>query len=52
MFDTVQMVDTSELEHKVLVVLKNGNVESSVPFPELPPWFKDGLPNVLQKISN
>lgn len=51
MFDTVQIVDTSELEHKVLVVLKNGNVESSVSFPELPEWFRADLPNILRKIS-
>ncbi len=50
MFDTLQIVDTSELEHKVLVVLKNGEVESSVSFPELPEWFKADLPHLVQKI--
>lgn len=50
MFDSVQIVDTSELEHKVLVVLKNGDVESSVSFADLPEWFKADLPKVFRKI--
>jgi predicted ABC-type ATPase len=52
MFDSLQIVDTSELEHKVLVVLKNGEVESCVSFSELPGWFKEDLPNLVQKIKD
>ncbi len=52
MFNTVQIVDTSEVEHKVLVVCKNGELESSVSFPELPGWFRADLPNLVQKIEN
>ncbi len=52
LFNTVQIVDTSELEHKVLVVLKNGEIESSVSFTELPEWFKNDLQNLVQKIMS
>lgn len=36
MFDSVQIVDTSEIEHKVLCVFSNGEVASSVPYEYLP----------------
>jgi predicted ABC-type ATPase len=50
-FHTVQIVDTSEFEHKVLTVIKNGDVISSVSLEELPEWFKADLPNILLKTS-
>lgn len=51
MFDTLQIVDTSEAEHKVLVVFKHGEAESSVSFPELPEWFVTSLPDLAEKIK-
>lgn len=51
MFDTLQIVDTSELAHKVLAVFHNGQLQSSVPLLELPQWFEDNLPRLTQKIA-
>ncbi len=50
-FDSVQLVDTSETEHKVLVVFVNGEVESAVPLETLPLWFTNNLVSLTEKIS-
>ncbi len=52
MFDMLQIVDTSEVEHKVLVVLINGEIESSVSYTNLPKWFRVNLLNLVKKISD
>lgn len=49
-FDTVQIVDTSELDHKLLAGVNNGDIQYSVSLTELPEWFKTHLPNLVQKI--
>jgi predicted ABC-type ATPase len=49
-FNTLQIVDTSEPEHKLLAVFKNGEVESSVSLNELPKWVVDNLTNLVDKI--
>jgi predicted ABC-type ATPase len=49
-FDTLQIVDTSEAEHKVLAVFANGKVDTSVAFTDLPQWFVANLPNLAQAI--
>jgi predicted ABC-type ATPase len=52
MFDTIQIIDTSEMEHKVLCLLKNGEVDSCIENNLLPTWFKNNLPNIFNKIPN
>lgn len=51
MFDSVQMVDTSEIEHKVLCVLSNGEVTSSVSHESLPEWFATKLKNITARFT-
>ncbi|HEY4288162.1 MAG TPA: zeta toxin family protein [Puia sp.] len=50
MFQTVQIIDTSEAEHIVLAVLEDGKPANAVPSETLPSWFKHHLPFIIQKI--
>jgi predicted ABC-type ATPase len=50
MFDTVQIADTSEAEHKVLCVLSNGEIISAVDASSLPDWFRNNLKTITAKI--
>jgi predicted ABC-type ATPase len=50
MFQTVQIIDTSEAEHLVLSVIENGIPAVALPFEELPAWFQDGLPSIAERI--
>jgi len=50
MFQTIQIIDTSEAEHLVLAVLIDGNPANAVPSEMLPPWFQHCLPSITQKI--
>ncbi len=50
MFDTVQVVDTSETEHLVLRTFTNGSVHSYIPYNKLPEWFGEHLSNMAYKI--
>lgn len=50
MFDTVQIVDTSETEHLVLATFTNGTTYSYIPYNEFPIWFCKHLRNVALKI--
>ena len=45
-FDSVQIIDTSEVEHVLLAVSNNGVVEYFVPLSELPDWFACYMPNM------
>lgn len=51
MFQTVNIIDTSEAEHVVLAVLENGTPTSALPFEMLPQWFKRYLPSITAKIK-
>ena len=51
MFDSVQIVDTSEIEHKVLCVLSNGVLTSSVPYGSLPEWFTTNLKSITARFT-
>lgn len=51
MFDSVQIIDTSEIEHKVLCVLSNGEVTSSVLYESLPAWFTANLKNITARFT-
>lgn len=52
MFETVQIIDTSEAEHIVLAVIANGLPINSVLFATLPIWFQSHLSSIAQKIRD
>lgn len=52
LFQTVQIIDTSEAEHIVLVVIANGSPTNVVPSARLPDWFQGYLPSIVQKIKD
>lgn len=52
MFQTVQIIDTSEAEHLVLAVLENGKSANAVPAEILPHWFQHYLPSITKKIRD
>jgi predicted ABC-type ATPase len=50
MFQSVQIIDTSEAEHVVLVILEDGIPHIAMPSDMLPPWFQKYLPSITQRI--
>ncbi|MEP7142241.1 MAG: zeta toxin family protein [Ferruginibacter sp.] len=50
-FNSLQLIDTSETEHKVLCVFINGEVESTIGSALLPAWFQINLPQLTRKIK-
>lgn len=50
MFQTVHIIDTSEAEHVVLVVLEEGKPTNAVLSNMLPQWFQQYLPSITRKI--
>lgn len=52
LFDRLQVVDTSEVEHKMLAIFSLGKVETSVDFSELPQWFVSYLPSLAEIIHH
>jgi len=51
MFHLVQIIDTSETEHRVLTVLNEGELILFVSYAELPEWFIANLPVIAHKIE-
>jgi hypothetical protein len=51
MFHMVQIIDTSETEHRVLAVLNEGEPILFVSYAELPEWFMVNLPAIAHKIE-
>lgn len=49
-FNSVQIVDTSETEHKVLCVCNYDEIESAISADLLPNWFRDNLQSITAKI--
>lgn len=49
-FNSLQVIDTSETEHKLLCVFMNGEVESAIHSTLLPTWFQNNLPQLTGKI--
>jgi hypothetical protein len=45
----VQIVDTSETEHMVIVLMKKGIVVSGIPPGKFPQWFVNYLPAIAGK---
>lgn len=52
MFQSVQIIDSSETEHIVLTVLVDGKPAIAVPSELLPQWFQQHLPSITQKIRD
>jgi predicted ABC-type ATPase len=50
MFQSVQIIDTSEAEHVVLTVVEDGRPVNAVPSEILPLWFQRYLPSITLKI--
>lgn len=50
MFDTVDIYDTSGIEHIELVKLESGTPTISVEISDLPDWFTNNLPNITKLI--
>lgn len=51
LFDSLQIIDTSETSHRFLCVIANGRVNSAVAFDSLPGWFLNNLPDLRNIIS-
>lgn len=51
LFDSVNIVDTSSVQHKPLAVLKKGKPTTAVPVEQLPFWFKSNLRNITKTIE-
>lgn len=52
MFNSVQIIDTSENKHKVLCVLKNGETSNAIAVTLLPFWFHQYLPSITKRIAD
>lgn len=50
-FDSLQIIDTSETEHTILVAFVNGKVESAISSQLLPAWFQRYLPTLTESIK-
>ncbi|MBK7376909.1 MAG: zeta toxin family protein [Chitinophagaceae bacterium] len=50
--DELKIVDTSAQTHKVLALLKNGEIGFAIHHGKLPGWFQKGLPKLFRKISS
>lgn len=48
MFNSIQVIDTSEPEPMILSLLQAGNTTETLPENELPIWFKQYLPAIFQ----
>jgi predicted ABC-type ATPase len=51
LFDTVQIIDTSDAEHIVLAIFRDGQPALAVPAETLPNWFRNYLPDMALKIE-
>lgn len=51
-FNTIQIIDTSEAEHKVLCIIEDEEVVSALSSHSLPVWFRENLPGLFLKIKN
>jgi predicted ABC-type ATPase len=51
LIDHLQIVDTSETTHQVLLQMIDDKIVSSVSFTELPEWFRTQLPKLTEKLK-
>ena len=52
LFHTLRIIDTSDAEHRVLIILHKGRPELFIPSIELPSWFLANLPTITEKIRS
>lgn len=45
-FDILEIIETSEAEHRALAVLNNGKISDNIVIEDLPKWFVNYLPNI------
>jgi len=50
-FDSVNIIDTSEIEHVLLATFNNGILQYAVPAIELPKWFVQYMPDMAALIK-
>jgi|SRR5690606_8712422 len=46
LFDSLRIIDTSEAEHRVLVIMENGLIKEFSPLIEMPSWIQEYLPEI------
>lgn len=51
MFDSVNIIDTSEAEHVLLTTINNGIVQYAVLGAGLPKWFVQYMPEITSQIQ-
>lgn len=51
LFDTLKIIDTSELEHRDLLFVLNGETMESIDLDHLPKWFVEYMPDVSKLIK-
>jgi predicted ABC-type ATPase len=51
MFDSVEIIDTSGIEHIGLAILEKGICTSAIPLNEMPAWFTRLLPNISSAVE-
>jgi predicted ABC-type ATPase len=51
MFDTVHIIDTSDVEHIVLAIFDKGQPSLAIPSQDIPRWFRNDLPDITHKIE-
>lgn len=51
LFNTLKVIDTSELEHRDLVFIQNGNVIEALGPAKQPGWFTENMPNIAKLIK-
>lgn len=51
LFNTLKVIDTSELEHRDLVFILNGEIVEALDIKEQPRWFIEYLPDIVKLIK-
>lgn len=51
MFDSLLIIDASEVNHLTIATYTNRVLESSIPYDDLPAWFISYLPNLALQIK-
>ncbi len=51
LFNTIKVIDTSELEHKDLVFISEGTMLEALDIEQQPRWFLDYMPDLAKLIK-
>lgn len=49
LFDSLRIIDTSEAEHQVLVIMEKGKMKEFAPKMKMPFWIQNYLPSIYSK---